>query len=477
MRFIVKVASESFIKSRSVRAWHLNQLSKNVRQVLRAIDPKVRVRAHSNRLEIDCTAELSTSCQRRLGDVPGIHSILTVESASLPEKDAIAFLAEKVVGYYVDKISGKSFVVRCHRVGEHDFSSLDVERKLGAVLLANSQDSHVKLKQPDITVSIEILRDKVYFIRDKVLGLGGYPIGTQGSVLSLISGGFDSSVASYQMMRRGCRVNYLFFNLGGPAHSLGAQQAALYLWQKFGCSHSAYFYNVSLEHFVADLMALPNPSLNGVLLKRAMMRVADVVASKARVSTLVTGESLAQVSSQTLANLSVINEGTDHLVLRPLIAMDKTDIINIAEDIGSAIFAKNMVEYCGVISKKPTVAARFSEVKQAEEALGDSWFHAALESMHKVSMANIIQEVNEKPQVGCVAELNGQTLIDIRATESPLEMANLHIPFHQLNKRFETLDKGKEYLLYCDKGVMSQLHAAYLHELGYHNVKVYRPAE
>ena len=475
MRFIVKVSSESFIKSRSVRAWHLDQLKKNVRVVLKAIDPQVRIRSHSNRLEIDCAKELSSACQRRLGDVPGIHSILTVDSETLPSENPLDFLAERAITYYAGVVSGSSFAVRCRRVGNHEYSSMDVARHVGGALLEKSIDSRVQLKHPDVTVSIEILRDKVYFVRDKLLGLGGYPIGTQGTVLSLISGGFDSSVASYQMLRRGCRVNYLFFNLGGPAHSLGAQQAALYLWQKFGVSHTAHFYSVSLDQFVADLMALPNASLNGVLLKRAMMRVADVVANKARISTIVTGESLAQVSSQTLANLSVINQGADHMILRPLIAMDKSDIIQVAEKIGSAVFAKNMVEYCGVISKKPTVAASLSEVEEAEQKIGDSWFYSALSNINKVSMVDIIKQVNEQPEVELVSELNGQIVIDVRATDKPLDTADIHIPFHQLNKRFATLDQDKDYLLYCDKGVMSQLHTAYLHELGYMNVKVYRP--
>ena len=476
MRFIVKVSSESFIKSRSVRSWHLDQLKRNVTKVLRAIDGSVQVRGHSNRLEIDCSEALAGACQRRMGDIPGIHSILTVDSSSLPDENAVEFLAKKSVEYYADVVAAKSFVVRCKRVGNHEFSSLDVERHVGGVLLRHSADSSVNLKQPDVTVSIEILRDKVYFVKDKVLGLGGYPIGTQGTVLSLISGGFDSSVASYQMMRRGCRVNYLFFNLGGPAHSLGAQQAALFLWQKFGYSHGASFYSVSLDGLVAELMALPTQSLNGVLLKRAMMRVADMVANKSKISAMVTGESLAQVSSQTLTNLSVIDKGADHLVLRPLIAMDKMDIMQIAEDIGSAVFAKNMVEYCGVIAKKPTVAAALSEIEEAEKAMGDSWFYSALNSVNKVAVSKIIEQVNAEPEVDVVSEINEQILIDIRATEQALDGADLHIPFHKLNKRFETLAQDKEYLLYCDKGVMSQLHAAYLHELGFLNVKVYRPA-
>jgi len=477
MRFIVKVSSESFIKSRPVRNWHLDRLKRNVAKVLRVIDKKVQVRGHSDRLEIDCEEAAASACLQRLGDVPGIHSILTVDSAFLPSENTLEFLAEKAVDYYADTIEGKSFVVRCRRVGKHAFGSLDVERHVGAVLFQASKNSQVKLKYPDVTVSIEILRDKAYFVRDKKLGLGGYPIGTQGTVLSLISGGFDSSVASYQMMRRGCRVDYLFFNLGGPAHSLGAQQAALYLWQKFGYSHSARFYSVSLDALVANLMQRSSPSLNGVLLKRAMMRVGDVIANKSKVSALVTGESLAQVSSQTLINLSVIDKAADKLVIRPLIATDKSDIMQTAETIGSAVFARNMVEYCGVISKKPTVAASLPELEEAEQAMGDAWFYQALDSVEKVSVADIINHVNEQPQVELETEVSDQLVIDIRAVEVSLEQSDLHIPFYQLNKKFPSLDQDKNYLLYCDKGVMSQLHAAYLHELGFDNVKVYRPVQ
>nr|CAA6830586.1 MAG: tRNA S(4)U 4-thiouridine synthase (former ThiI) / Rhodanese-like domain required for thiamine synthesis [uncultured Thiotrichaceae bacterium] len=476
MRFIVKISSESFIKSRSVRTWHMKQLSRNITKVLGAIDEKVQVRSLWDRMEIDCAEENVKACQQRLLDIPGISTILTVEGAELPEENPIGFLSEKAIGYYAKSINGKSFVVRCRRTGNHDFQSVDVNRQVGSALVLNSTDSHVKMKGADVTVAIEILNNKAYFVLDRQTGLRGYPLGTQGTVLSLISGGFDSSVASYLMMKRGCRANFLFFNLGGPAHSLGAQQAALYLWQKFGSSHGSRFYSVSLDSFVAGLMQLPHTTYNGVLLKRAMLRVAEDISSRINIEALVTGESVAQVSSQTLANLSVIDRATDQLVVRPLITMDKEDIIEIAEQIGSAVFAKNMVEYCGVISKKPTVSAAFPKLEEIESAMGDDWFTDAIDSISNIAVADIINNANTNPQVELLPTVEDQTVIDIRATEKPLEQADLHIPFHQLNQKFPVLPQDKEYLLYCDKGVMSQLHAAYLHEQGFNNVKVYRPA-
>ncbi|MCL4108341.1 UNVERIFIED_CONTAM: hypothetical protein GTU68_065369 [Idotea baltica] len=475
MRFIVKVSSESFIKSRSVRAWHFKRLQRNIAKVLKMSGIKPHIVVYSDRIGVNCDVSEAEACLQRLAQIPGIHSILTVDAFILPGENPLDFIAKKSLDYYTNLIAGKSYAVRCKRTGKHDFTSIEVERFVGSALMLNSTGCTVKLKKPDVSVSIEVKKDKVYFIRDKKLGLGGYPLGTQGTVLSLISGGYDSSVASYKMMRRGCRVNFLFFNLGGVAHSLGAQQAALFLWQKYGCSHNATFHSVSLDTFVAEIMQLPTAALNGVLLKRAMVKVGEVIANKHKISTLVTGESLAQVSSQTLANLSVIDKATEHLILRPLVVMDKREIIDTAEQIGSAMFAQNMVEYCGVISKKPSVSAPIADIKTIESELGDKWFYDALDSAQKVDVAEIINTLNDQPQVELVRHIDEQVLIDIRATPKPIAEADLHIHFYKINQRFATLPQDKEYLLYCDKGVMSQLHAAYLHELGFDNVKVYRP--
>lgn len=475
MRFMVKISSETFIKSRSVRTWHMKQLRRNISKILKVIDPAVSVRSLWDRLEINCAEHSAAACRQRLGDIPGISHIQSIERFELPEDNVFDFLAEKSIEYFADKLPGKSFAVRCKREGIHDFKSTDVNRHVGAVLLKHCPSCRVQLKHPDVTVSIEILHNHAYFIRDTIPGLRGYTYGTQGSVLSLISGGFDSSVATYQMMRRGCRVNFLFFNMGGSAHSLGAQQAALYLWQKFGSSHSSRFYSVPLDGFIADLMQLPHTTFNGVLLKRAMIRVADDIASRIQVDAFVTGESLSQVSSQTLANLSVIDKTTETLIVRPLITMDKADIIDVAEEIGSAVFARNMVEYCGIISNRPTICAAQDKLEEIEREMGDKWFDDAVARITNIAVGDIIDHVNEQPYVELVSEIDSQVVIDIRATEQPLELSDLHIPFHKLNQQFPALPQDKEYLLYCDKGVMSQLHAAYLHEYGFSNVKVYRP--
>ena len=137
--------------------------------------------------------------------------------------------------------------------------------------------------------------------------MGGFPLGCQDSVLSLISGGFDSSVSSYLCIKRGLQTHYCFFNLGGRAHELAVKEVALFLWMKYHASHRVKFISVPFEGVVEEILNNVDNAHMGVVLKRIMLRAAEKLAQGLHIEALVTGESVAQVSSQTLANLSVID--------------------------------------------------------------------------------------------------------------------------------------------------------------------------
>src|SRR5690606_34184441 len=189
---------------------------------------------------------------------------------------------------------------------------------VGAGLLQQTAAGRVSLHTPEAVVHIEI-RDEDVFVVDAALeGIGGFPLGTQDAVLSLLSGGFDSAVTTFMSMRRGMRAHCLFFNLGGHEHELAVKELAFYLWNKFGSSHHIYFISVPFEDVVREILEKVENSYMGVTLKRMMLRVAAQVADEIGAEALVTGESVAQVSSQTLKNLAVIDEVCPMLVLRPL---------------------------------------------------------------------------------------------------------------------------------------------------------------
>ncbi len=335
-----------------------------------------------------------------------------------------------------------------------------------------------------MTVNLEVDQDKLILVKARHEGLGGFPIGTQEDVLSLISGGFDSGVSSYMLMRRGCRVHYCFFNLGGSAHEIGVKQVAHYLWNRFGSSHRVRFIAIDFEPVVGEILEKVEDGQMGVVLKRMMVRAASQVAERYGVQALVTGEALGQVSSQTLTNLRLIDNASDTLILRPLISHDKEHIINLARQIGTEDFAKTMPEYCGVISKSPTVKAVKAKIEEEESHFDFSILDRVVSEAKNVDIREIAQQSREQVvEVETVAELaDTDVLLDIRAPdeqeEKPLKLDQVEVrslPFYKLSSQFADLDQSKTYLLYCDRGVMSRLQALYLREQGYTNVKVYRP--
>ncbi|EQM66509.1 tRNA uracil 4-sulfurtransferase ThiI [Pseudomonas tohonis] len=484
MKLIIKVFPEITIKSRPVRKHFIRQLAKNIRVVLRDLDPEVEVSGIWDNLELVTTQtdpKLLAEMIERLTCTPGITHFLEVNEYPLGDFDDVL---EKCKLHYADQIPGKIFSVRCKRAGKHSFTSMELESHVGSRLRRECNAAGISLKNPEVEVRIEVRDQRLFVIHHQHDGLGGYPLGSLEQTLVLMSGGFDSTVAAYQMMRRGLMAHFCFFNLGGRAHELGVMEVAHYLWEKFGRSQRVLFISVPFEEVLAEILGKVDNSQMGVILKRMMLRVSTRMAEQLRIEALVTGEAISQVSSQTLPNLSVIDSATDMLVLRPLIASHKQDIIDTATRIGTAEFAKHMPEYCGVISVNPTTRAKKSRIEYEETQFDMAVLERAIERARLIPIDRVIDELGQDLKVEEVSEaLPGQIVIDIRHPDAqedePLELAGIEVqamPFYAINSRFKELDENRQYLLYCDKGVMSRLHAHHLLSEGHANVRVYRPA-
>lgn len=484
IEFLIKLHPEIAIKSKSVRKRQTLLLERNLKTILLQVDPGVEVSNNFDHLTVRCHSDdeqIKHQLIDRLGCIPGIVNFAQMQSSSF---SSLHDIFQQVLQVYASQLEHKSFSVRVRRTGKHDFSSIEAERYIGGGLNQHVATARVQLKKPDIVVSLEIKQDLLIMVRQMHPGMGGFPLPSQSDVLSLISGGYDSAVASYLMIRKGLRTHYLFFNLGGSAHEAGVREMAFYIWQRYSLSHKVKFVSVNFAPVVEQILQHIDSGLMGVVLKRMMMRAGSQVAERLGIKALVTGESIGQVSSQTIVNLNVIDRVTDTLILRPLIYQDKQEIIDLARKIGAEDIAKSMPEYCGVISKKPTVNAVLSEVEQTEQQFDFSVLQQVVDDAKVLDIRTVDYQAEQQAHVVTeLAQLPADAVVlDIRAPEEtddkPLIVAGhqvIEMPFFRLASQFASLDQSQQYYCYCERGVMSRLQAIVLQDQGFTNVAVYRP--
>jgi thiamine biosynthesis protein ThiI len=381
---------------------------------------------------------------------------------------------------YLNFLENKTFRVTVKRVGVHNFKSPQLERFLGGGILQNINNTKAKMKNYDFEVLVEVKNDKVSLLTEKYLGIGGFPMGAEKKVVSLISGGFDSSVSSFLMMRKGCPTDFLFFNLGGFDHKESVKEICKYLSKTFSNGYSSKLIIINFEEVMKVLVEKTEERYRTILLKRLMLKVAEKLCKDYKYSAIVTGESLAQVSSQTLVNLNVIEKSLVNTPLfRPLLALDKTEIIKYAREIKTDIFSEKIPEFCGIFSKKPSTMAKISSIEKEEVNIDNNIIDSVLDTKEilEISNADLIQEKS----INYVSNLQDtDIIIDLRLPsmrfENKLLFSNetLEIPFYDINNTFPTLSQEKNYVFFCSKGIMSKSHAQDLFQKGFRNISIYK---
>jgi len=484
MKFVVKLFPEITIKTKPVRQLLVKQLTQNIKNVLCRVDPDVKVKGHWDAIEVrtkdDASAAVNDAVYGALECIPGIAHVLRVHEYPLGTFDDIV---ENTLAIWRQELIGKSFVVRVKRTGKHDFSSIDLERYVGGGLRKLSEAKGVDLHNPDLLIRLEIKDQRLFVIEKRREGLGGFPLGSADSTITLVSGGFDSTVATFQMIRRGIKTHFLFFNLGGAAHENGVKEVIYYLWKKYASSHKVKFISVPFDGVVEEILTEVEDRYMGVVLKRMMMRAANSVCERMNLDAFVTGEALSQVSSQTMKNLRLIDDIANCMVIRPLAVSDKQTIVDQARQIGAASFVERIPEYCGVISRKPNAACKRLDVEHAEAkfdlaVLDQALANAKVESIDTMEWQPTL---DMEESLNTPLDQNSAIIVDVRhpleAEQHPLRVEDhsvIALPFYSLNRQFSNLDQSKTYLLYCEKGVMSKMHALHLADAGYQNVGVYR---
>lgn len=377
MRSIVVHYKELALKGRN-RPWFVQLLVQRLKVALRGLDV-ASVRSVMGRIEIDLGER--TTWEDARDRVRRVFGIANFSLAGRGPHDFMA-LADAILTD-LDGTEAPTFRVSARRADKRiPFTSPQIEREVGG-LIKQAKGWTVDLERPALTIHLEMLPDHAFYFFGKELGAGGLPTGTGGRLACLLSGGIDSPVAAYRMMRRGCAVSFVHFH-SYPILSRASQEKVreivTLLTQYQQQSRLALVPFGELQQQV--VLAVP-PEFRVVIYRRLMLRIAERLARRWHARALVTGEVVGQVASQTLENLTAIAEACGMEILRPLVGMDKDEISDQAERIGTLPISNIPDQDCCTLftPRHPATRARLSDVERAESALNiDDMVAAALQA-------------------------------------------------------------------------------------------------
>jgi tRNA uracil 4-sulfurtransferase len=362
MRYLIGRYHEIILKGRN-RWRFVDQLKQNLHSIFS--DYRLgAVRSEGPRLMVELPDELSDDvAAERAAYLFGVQNF----SLSHPVALDIEALKREAVAAARGK-PAKTFRISTRRAEKRfALNSMDVDRIVGAEV-ASALELKVDLDNPDLTISIEILPDAAYMSAGKLPGPGGLPVGISGRGMVMLSGGIDSPVAAWRMMRRGLHVDFVHFH-SHPLVSAASREKA--------CELAAHLTRYEARSTLAlvpfadvqrEIVARTRRPLRVVLYRRFMMRIASALAHRGGAGVIVTGESLGQVASQTLENMTVIETAASLPVMRPLVGMDKNEIVEQARHLGT--FETSILpdqDCCSLfVPAHPETHARLEEVVEAE---------------------------------------------------------------------------------------------------------------
>lgn len=387
MQWLLAVSfGEIFLKGRNRNTFYktaTNNIKRNIKDIgyedMYSESSKLYIKA--NRKDFDRLTE----------EIKKVFGIVYISEVVKCEKtlEDISKTSKEMIKYY-EKEKDLTFKVESKRTDKSfSLTSPELNAKIGADILKGYNDLKVDIHNPDFTVFIDV-KSSAYIYIKRTRGLGGLPLGSSGEGLLLLSGGIDSPVAGFMMAKRGMNINAIHFH-SYPFTSKRAHQKAMDLAKilsKYTGNMTVYSINLA-EIYKAISKNCPRRETT-ILSRRFMMRIASKISEKYEYQALITGESLGQVASQTIESISVINESSKYPILRPLIAMDKKDIIEISEKIGS--YEKAIEPYddcCSIFAPdSPVTKPKLKYIEKSEENLDiESLEDEAINNMEIIEIA------------------------------------------------------------------------------------------
>ena len=297
---------------------------------------------------------------------------------------------EAIKSAALEWIQGKEFhtlKVETRRANKRfPLTSPEISAEVGAHLLKHT-GAKADMHNPDLVCWIEIVEESAYIYTEKIRGVGGLPVGVSGKVLVMLSGGIDSPVAAWRMMKRGAKAIFIHFYSYPYTDKASLEKTTELAQILAGWNHRTQVYLVPFADIQREIVTKTPPPFRVILYRRMMVRIAEQIAAQERADALVTGESLGQVASQTLGNLKAIEDVAGIPILRPLIGDDKEEIVNLAQRIGTfEVSTQPHQDCCSLfVPDHPATNAAIDDVREAEEALEiDALVEQALEAIEKL---------------------------------------------------------------------------------------------
>lgn len=347
-------------------------LSERIGKRLKAAGFSADVRRHEGLIFVRYSKDINTeSIAREISKVFGVASISPAVSAE-SNLDDIGRVAVEFMNGLIEERGVKTFKVEAKRADKSfPIESPEIARIIGAKILVGCKVLKVDVHNPDVRIFVDLRHDGSFVFADKILGFGGLPLGTNGKGLVLLSGGIDSPVAAWMMAKRGMLIEAVHFH-SYPYTSPRAQQKVEEL-AKIVASYCGIFkmHVVNLLPVQEEIVKNCPEAETTIHVRRFMMRIAERIAKECNAMMLITGENLGQVASQTAEALVVTDASVSLPVMRPLIAMDKIDIMDKAKEIGTFETSIEPYEDCCTVflPKHPTTKPKLSKIEESESKL------------------------------------------------------------------------------------------------------------
>ncbi|MDU3984026.1 MAG: tRNA uracil 4-sulfurtransferase ThiI [Staphylococcus epidermidis] len=387
------------------RKMFVNQLKDNVKRALIPLSG-YHVKGKRDRMYIELSPEADINeIIHRLSKVYGIKSISPVIKIDKNEEK----INQSAIQLSQDFVKGSTFKVDVKRVDKSfRLDTYELQRQVGGAILKENNNITVNVKNPDYEIKIEVRMDTIYIYEKVIAGAGGLPVGTGGKTLLMLSGGIDSPVAGIEVMKRGVTVEAIHFH-SPPFTSEKAKDKVIELTRILAERVGPIkLHLVPFTEIQKQINKVVHPRYTMTSTRRMMMRISDKVVHQINANAIVNGENLGQVASQTLKSMYAINHVTATPVLRPLLTLDKEDIIKKAKELGTFETSIQPYEDCCTIftPKNPVTEPDFDKVIKYESVFNfDEMIENAVENIETLTIDQNYKSAKEQSTDSLIKDL------------------------------------------------------------------------